>query len=165
MDYEAYMKFLLQHHDQLKLPYPFAMKLSFMSSPLEFGKAMLILSEEPYEFVGAVGVVYGTGANDYEDRHICQIEIAFIREQFRRTSLFLRGLEALIRMIKASNSDVEQIQFWASADNEELERLVSRWSSLPGYSRSIVNNLAFYTIPFAELEAYCGRFGSGISKE
>ncbi len=61
MDDELYIQFLLEHHNNLNLPYEFAVKLSFLSSPLIAGKAMLILREEPYEVVGAAGFVFGTG--------------------------------------------------------------------------------------------------------
>lgn len=158
MDFEAYIRFLLRHHAELNMPYPFSMKLAFIGSPLQFGKAMLIFEEETHDIVGAAGIVYGTGACDYEDRHICQVEIAFIQEQFRSKLLFARAMKTLIDIMKKSNPDVKQIQFWASADNRELQPLISRWSTLPGYEESVVNNLKFYKIPFDELDAYCQRY-------
>lgn len=157
LDYETYVKFLLQHHDELNLPYSFAVKLSFISSPLIFGKAMLILNEEPYEIAGAAGFVYGTGTNQYEDRHVCQLEVAFLQQGYRRTSLFAQGLQALVNEMKAGNPDVEQVQFWTPLSNGELEKLFSKFSSLPGSTRSIINGLAFYTVPFRELESYSAR--------
>ncbi|TDF97059.1 hypothetical protein [Paenibacillus piri] len=163
MDHEAYMDFLLRHHDELNLPYPFAMKLSFISSPLFLGKAMLVISEESYQMVGAAGFGYGTGPGDYEDRHICQIEVAFVEEGLRRTSLFVKGLHALVNAIKAGNPDVRQVQFWASAAEERLERLFARFLALPGSTKSIVNNLALFTVPFHELEAYCNRLRRSTS--
>ncbi|TMV50926.1 hypothetical protein FE783_09710 [Paenibacillus mesophilus] len=158
MDYKAYIHFLLQHHAGLNLPYPFAMKLSFISSPLLFGKGMLIIDEEPYEIAAAAGFVYGTGANEYKDRHICQVEVAFIRSEYRRTFLFIRGLQALVDEMKAGNPDVEQVQFWTSAEQGESEKLFSKFGALPGSTKTLVNDLAFYTVPFRELEALCRRF-------
>jgi hypothetical protein len=157
MDHEAYMDFLLRHHSELNLPYPFAMKLSFISSPLVLGKAMLIFSEELYQVVGAAGFVYGTGQGDYKDRHICQVEAAFILKEHRRTALFVQALQALLDAMKAGNPDVQQLQFWAAADQEELKRLFAKLSSLPGSTKSIVNSMALYTVSFHELEAYCRR--------
>jgi len=157
LNYEAYVKFLLQHHDELNLPYSFAVKLSFISSPLLFGKAMLIFNEEPYEIAGAAGFVYGTGNNQYEDRHVCQVEVAFLQQGYRRTSLFTQGLQALVNEMKAGNPDVEKVQFWTSPSNGELEKLFSKLSALPGSTRSVINGLAFYTVPFRELESYSTR--------
>jgi hypothetical protein len=159
IDHKAYIRFLLQHHAELNLPYPFAMKLSFISSPLLFGKGMLIIDEEPYEIAAAAGFVYGTGANEYKDRHICQVEVAFIRSEYRRTSLFIHGLQALVDEMKAGNPDVKQVQFWTPAGQEELEKLFSKFGALPGSTKSLVNGLLFYTVPFHELEAFCHRFG------
>lgn len=158
MDFDAYITFLLQHHNELNLSYSFAMKLSFISTPLIFGKAMLIFNEEPYEIAGAAGFVYGTGANHFEDKNICQIEVAFIQKAYRRTSLFVRGLQTLVAMIKEGNSAVELVQFWVSPDQKELGRLLAKFSALPGSTQTRVNSLDCYKIPFHELEAFCHRF-------
>ncbi|GIP40221.1 hypothetical protein J31TS4_35010 [Paenibacillus sp. J31TS4] len=152
MDYESYISFLLQHHAELNLPYPFALKLSFLSSPLLLGKAMLILSEEPYEIIGAAGFVYGTGANDYKDRQICQVEVAYLLPAYRRTLLFGYALQALLDAMKAGNPDVETVQFWSPQENADLEKLFSKFGSLPGAERSVVNQLVCYRIPYAELQ-------------
>lgn len=157
MDHEAYMNFLLRHQDELNLPYTFGMKLSFISSPLFLGKAMLIINEESYDMVGAAGFGYGTGPGDYEDQHICQIEVAFIEKELRSTTLFAQGLRALVHAIKAGIPDVRQVQFWASAAEEGNDRLFAKFLALPGSTKSIVNTLALFTVPFHELEAYCNR--------
>ncbi|GAA4850987.1 hypothetical protein GCM10023310_32100 [Paenibacillus vulneris] len=158
LDFESYVKFLLRHHADLNLPYAFAVKLSFISSPLIFGKAMLILSEEDYDVVGAAGFVYGTGPNGYEDRHICQVEVAYLRPEYRRTSLFMQGLMNLLSEIKAGNRDVEKIQFWVTEGQSEEERLFSKWNVLPGSKRFLVNGLMCHQVLFHELEDYCLRF-------
>lgn len=158
MDHEAYMRFLLQHHDDLNLPYSFAMKLSFLASPLFNGDAMLILDEERNELAGAVGIVYGTGAGGYKDRHIGQIEIAYLLPEYRRTTLFLSGLRAMIGMIKFGEPSVEQLQFWIAADNDELRELFLRLSALPDSSMELVNGMAHYKVSLQSLEALCRRF-------
>lgn len=157
MDTDAYITFLLEHHDDLNLPYEFAMKLSFMSSPLILGKALIVFDEHNYQVVGAAGFVYGTGANQYEDKHICQFEVAYIQQAYRRTTLFTQGLRVLVEAIKADNPAVTQVQFWTSTGQKELDKLMAKFTVLPCSSKSIVNNMAFYTIPFDELESYCNR--------
>ncbi|WP_159886831.1 hypothetical protein [Paenibacillus puerhi] len=152
------MKFLLRHFADLNLPYAFAVKLSFVSSPLLFGRAMLILSEDDYDVVGAAGFVYGTGANSYEDRHICQVEVAYLRSEYRRTTLFMQGLLTLLAEIKAGSPDVEKIQFWVAEGQSEQERLFSKLNALPGSERHLVNGLACHQIRLRELEDYCRRF-------
>ncbi|RTE11737.1 hypothetical protein [Paenibacillus whitsoniae] len=154
MDYEAYARFLLEYHASLNLPYPFAMKLAFMCSPLQLGRTMLILDEGSYAYIGAAGCVYGTGEHDYEDRHRCQIEVAFLLEAYRSTGLFARAMAAFLEQIQTDNPAVETIQFWASPEHAELRKLVSRWRSLPGFKETAVGDRMFYTIPFIELLAY-----------
>ena len=158
LDYEGYMKFLLRYHAELNLPYPFAVKLSFMSSPLLFGRAMLILSEEDYEVIGAVGFVYGTGVNHYEDRQICQVEVMVIRPEHRRQTLFVQVLLKLLDWIREGNQEVETIQFWVQEQPAGGNRLFTRCLALPGSERHPVNDLVCYRIPFREMESYCRRF-------
>lgn len=158
MDHEAYVKFVLENHERLNLPYPLPVKLSFACSPLVFGKAMLVISEETYALVGAAGFVIGTGANDHEDRDVCQAELAFLLPEYRRTSLFVRGLQALIELAKESNPDLEWFQFWAPpGDQGESTKLFSKFAALPGAYLQIVNGVTLYRIPFGELEAYARR--------
>lgn len=160
MDFTAYIKFLIQHQAELNLPYSFAMKLSFIASPLIFGKAMLVFSEEPYQIVGAAGFVYGTGAEEYNDRHVCQVEVAFLKSEHRRTTLFMRSLQKLVELIKAGEPAVQQLQFWAPADDADLNKLLSNFLAWSGSTSNVTNNMAFYTIPFRELESYCRRYRS-----
>ncbi|THF72708.1 hypothetical protein [Cohnella fermenti] len=160
-DHAAYVKFLIRHHDELNLPYSFPVKLSFFSSPLMFGQAILILEEDSYEIVGAAGYVLGTGAGEYEDRHICQIEAAYLREPYRGTTMFVRALRALLESVRSLNPDVRVVQFWTPADLGSVEALWSRWSRLPGAETRREGSLAFYSVPLAELERFCERYDRG----
>ncbi|MBO9598889.1 MAG: hypothetical protein J7559_13860, partial [Cohnella sp.] len=94
----------------------------------------------------------------YKDRHIGQIEIAYLLPEYRQTSLFLSGLRAMIGMIKFGEPSVEQLQFWIAADNDELKELFSRLSALPDSSMEIVNGMAHYKVSLPSLEAYCRRY-------
>lgn len=154
MDSDAYLAFLVKHHAELNLPYSFATKLSFLSSPLVLGKVLMVFHEDSYEMVGAAGFVYGTSANQYEDKHICQLEVAFLQKAHRQTSLFVQSLKVLIHTIDTDNPHVTQVQFWTAADQGALTGLFSKFEILPGSTKSNKNNLAFYTIPYAELKAY-----------
>ncbi|WP_372635913.1 hypothetical protein [Cohnella sp.] len=154
MDHEAYIKFVLKHHRDLNLPYPFQVKLSFAGSPLLLGKAMLVIDEESYEMVGAAGVVFGTGANDHQDRDVCQAELAFLLPKHRGTPLFVQGLQALLDVAREANPDVEWFQFWVPGGPAELAKLYSKLASLPGASLQAANGTSLVRIPFGELLAY-----------
>ncbi|MEK8127617.1 hypothetical protein WMW72_06770 [Paenibacillus filicis] len=158
IDFTSYVQFLIAHHAELNLPYSFAQKLSFVSSPLMFGKGLLIYEEELYRIVGAAGFVYGTGSHEYENRDVCQVETVFIENDHRHPFLFVRAMQELVRLMKAGNPDVRQVQFWTSADAGELDGLLAKFTALPGAARSEVQALAYYQIPFHELETFCGRF-------
>lgn len=157
MDYETYMRFVIRHHRELRLPYAFAVRLSFMASPLALGQALLVVDEESWELVGAAGFVYGTGAGEYEDRHICQVEVAFLLEPQRRTLLFARVMQAVVELAERNNPDVRFLQFWAPADWTRSEGIVRKLLSLPGSNVREDNGMALCRIPFDELARYCRR--------
>ncbi len=164
MDHEAYIKFVLENHQDLNLPYPFHVMLSFAGSPLVLGKAMLVIDEESYELVGAAGFVFGTGANDHQDRNVCQAELAFLLPKHRGKPLFVRGLQTLLDCVAEDNPDVEWFQFWLPGDQAELTKLCSKLSSLPGASLQTVNGMSLYRIPFGELAAYARSLLRGSAK-
>lgn len=161
MDHEAYANFLIEHQQELNLPYPFAIKLSFLSSPLLFGQGLLIFEEESFEVIGAAGFVCGTGANNYEDRHICQVEVAYLLPVYRRTPLFARSLHAFVTLMKEEEPGVDQVQFWASTGETEYRRLFSKFLALPEASTLQEGSLTCYRIPFSALEAYSQRLRQG----
>lgn len=133
---DIYLTFLLEHDEELNLPYDFGTRLSFIASPLEFGKAILCFNDETREVIGAVGLVYGTGANDYEDTDVCQIEAAFIRKPFRRTKLFGRVLEYVTALL--AKEGVRQIRFCTPTGQSGLTRMLSK---LGGDPQTIVTKL------------------------
>jgi len=161
MDYAAYMKFLIRNQGRLGLPYPFAMKLSFLAGPLILGKAMLLFSEEPYDLVGAAGFICGTGANDYEDRHVCQVEVAFLQEQHRHPFVFLRGLRTLLELMKQEAPEVALIQFWVQEEGDASETLWAKLLQLPGSRKQAEHQMTRYTVPYEALAAYCQRLLRG----
>jgi len=153
--FDNYLKFLLEHHSELNLPYDFAMKLSFISSPIVFGKVIVCVDEEEHSLEGVLGYVYGTGANDYQDQDVCQIEVAFCKSSLRSTPLFLRGLKYFTAFVSEDNKEVKQVQFWASAEDQRLRRLFSKIDAM---QRTEVGQLDFYQVSLDALKSYCDRF-------
>jgi hypothetical protein len=159
MDHKAYMNYLLERHDELGLPYSFAMKLSFISSPLIYGKAILAVEQEQNEFIGAIGYVFGTGEDEYRDRQVAQLEVAYLEKPYRGSTLFARLLRATVDSIRQAEPSVNRLQFWAAPREASFKRLVAKLMTLPG-SASVTaeNGLTLYQVDFRELETYCDRW-------
>jgi len=162
MDNLSYIRFLLRHHDQLNLPYSFAAKLSFISGPLLFGKALLVYSEEPYEVVGAAGFVYGTGADEFQDREVCQIEVVFLRKEARNALLFRNLMIELLHAMKEEGLDVRKVQFWAVEGHKAYGSMLSKLARLPDSQIKAVNELSLYSLSFQQLERYCERISDTV---
>jgi len=155
MDYGIFTRFLLSNYDELNMPYPFSMSLSFMASPMVLGQAVLVYREDPYEAVGAFGFVYGTGEHQYEDRRICQIAIAFLKEQYQRTPLLLVCMRELLKIIENGNAETEEIQFWISS-NHPGARLFARLGQLQSATcETGQGDMLLYRIPIHSMKAYC----------
>lgn len=157
MDFDAYAKFMLAHAEDLNLPYSYGIKLSFFSSPLINGKALLILDEETNALLGALGGVFGTGEHNYEDREICQIEIVYVLEGYRGTRVFLRMLQDGLQLLREENPELQQIQFWIPAAERRLDRMAAKF----GGTRVAEENeggdgsgLVFYKIDYGKVDEY-----------
>jgi len=160
MDHKSYMNFLIERHQGLNLPYPFAMKLGFLSSPLLFGKAVLAIEEDSYEVVGAAGFVYGTGDEENEDRGVCQLEVLYLEPAYRSSLLFPRFLQSIVELMKEGEPSVHTVRFWARPQLEE--RLFSKFLRLEGSARTTADNgLMLHQAPYRELESYCKRLRRG----
>ncbi|MNN93952.1 hypothetical protein D3C81_2124930 [compost metagenome] len=72
--------------------------------------------------------------------------------------MFMRGLRALLKEIRAGNPEVTTIQFWVSERHKSFKRLITRFSSLPGAVMEERDGLMLYMVPFAELELFSRRF-------
>ncbi|SFA78854.1 hypothetical protein SAMN05216312_101491 [Cohnella sp. OV330] len=164
MDHASYLRYLISRHDALNMPYPFAIKLSFLASPLALGRATLIHGEDSYEKIGAFGFVYGTGPGEYEDRENCQIETVFIEPDSRSPVVFLAAARALVDSIREGNPDAAYVQFWTVADHDPNERLFARIARLPGAARTVVEGLALYKAPLSELDAWIGGLASRLAR-
>lgn len=164
MDHASYLRYLISRHDRLNLPYPFAIKLSFLASPLALGKAVLVHGEDSYNKLGAFGFTYGTGPGEYEDRDKCQIETLFIEPDSRTPGVLLAAARALVEAIREGNPGARNVQFWTAARHDPNERLFARIARLPGATRTVVEALALYKVPLSELEAWVGRLESSLAR-
>lgn len=165
MDHDTYMKFLIRHHDDLGLPYDFPIKLSFLASPLVYGKALLVFDEDDFEVVGAAGFVYGTGADEFQDRARCQVEIVFLRKEVRRGTAFARGLRALLELMRneAEGAEVRDVQFWLTAEQGRMKPF-AKLLAMPGAEATPTDGLLRCVVPFHELDAYARRLDKRLAR-
>lgn len=128
--WEDYFLFLMRHYEELGLPYDFEMTFSFIGIPLMSGNAIIVRESSAQAIVGAIGFVFGTGLDQFEDTTICQVETIYIDQKWRRKLLFPTLLYAFASYLKRNQPQVQRIQFWSSADRPDLTRLFSKFSTL-----------------------------------
>ncbi|MGI2297413.1 hypothetical protein [Paenibacillus sp. GXUN7292] len=159
-NHDAYLRFLLQHHDKLGLPYPFGMKLSLISSPLILGQVLLVFEEDPYELVGAFGIVHGTSEQEYADPQICQIEVCYLAAASRKTRLFSKCLSSLIDLIQNKHPDTTTLSFWISQEQYENDRLIAKCRNWSGATERFGNGVVQIRLPFDSVSSYISRLNN-----
>ncbi|BAU28376.1 hypothetical protein DFP93_107157 [Aneurinibacillus soli] len=154
---EKYITFLLQHHKELNLPYPFPVLLSFMASPvLMQGEAVLCFNPD-YEVIGALSYIYGTGDHNYQDTHIVQIQAVFLVDERRKTRLFLEGLQFLTQYIAQLDRKVTEFRFWTPA-KRDLRRLFAKLAERTATRETDLGLIDEYRAPFSQWHTYGMRF-------
>jgi len=126
--WEEYFLLLMNHYEELRLPYDAEMTLSFIGTPILEGNAMIARLKETNETVASLGFVFGTGADGYEDHSICQVEIIYIEHVWRQTKLFVSMLLAFADFLEHKHPSTKVIQFWSPADQDDLNRLFMKFS-------------------------------------
>ncbi|GIP33417.1 hypothetical protein [Paenibacillus sp. J2TS4] len=154
---KKYLEFLLEHYTQLNLPYSFPAALSFLASPILMEAEAFLCFNEDYETIGALGYIYGTGENQYEDTQVVQIQIVFLLEEYRRTRLFLQGLQYLTQYIAQLDREVREIRFWAPADND-LRKLCTKVAERKTTAESVFGEIDEYRASFQAWHSYAAKF-------
>lgn len=146
---EIYIDFLLQHYEQLNLPYSFQTSLSYIASPILMDKDGILIWNADDELSGAIGFIHGTGERDYQDKHIIQVQTVFLRESCRNGRTFLRSMQYLAQYIAQLQSPVSELRFWIPAQ-PTLQKLCSQWAQKNNQHESEYGILEEYRLDFAE---------------
>ncbi|GGF61116.1 hypothetical protein GCM10010912_02910 [Paenibacillus albidus] len=152
--HEKYITLLLEHYNDLKLPYSFPVALSYISSPVLLGKeAILVFDEEEDEPIGAAGYIHGTGPGDYLDTDIIQIQAVFLKPAYRKTRVFLQLLQFILQYMEQSESKVTEIRFWIPAGGE-LSRLCAKLGERVDQSETGLGQVEEYRAQYSSLYDY-----------
>lgn len=153
-----YVDFLLEHYTELKLTYPFQEAFGYIVSPLLMEGASILCFDNEEETAGAFSYIYGTGEHDYTDRHIVQIQVAFIVERHRQTGLFAKALRYLLQHIETdeSNEQVTELRFW-TACNDNNRRLFEKFSERYALAENECGQLDGYRMFPSGLRIYLDR--------
>ncbi|MCU6708686.1 hypothetical protein M6D81_08140 [Paenibacillus sp. J5C_2022] len=152
-----YMEFLLENYTELKLPYSFPVAFSYLASPVLLSRESFLCFNEEDEVIGAFGYIHGTGEHDYEDVHVIQLQVAYIKEGHRRTRLFLEGLRYLSEYLAERDEGVREIRFWTGEDAYS-ERLFSKFARQTARVESERGILYGYNVAVPDLQDYIARF-------
>ncbi|WP_336776896.1 hypothetical protein [Paenibacillus sp. MMO-58] len=150
---QKYMDFLLENYEDLRLPYPFLVAFGFIASPILMGQECFLCLDSGGEVIGAFGFIHGTGEGNYEDRHVVQLQVALISESYRRTRVFLQGLQTLAKHLNELNEAVSGLVFWTGMDDYAI-RLFNKFAERIGDGELAVG----YRVTLHQLNKYLAQF-------
>ncbi|MCQ6562368.1 hypothetical protein [Paenibacillus mendelii] len=154
---ERYISFMLEHYKELNLPYPFPVSLSFIASPILMKEDAILFFDSDDEIAGALGFIYGTGDNNYQDTHIVQIQTIFIVEQHRRTRLLLEAIQYLTQFLEQTDKNVTELRFWTPAE-DGLRRLCAKLAKREAVMDTALGSIDEYRASLAHWHDYGMRF-------
>ncbi len=158
---QKYLDFLLEHYQQLNLPYSFPVSLSFIASPFLLGDDAFLVFNDDEELIGAFGYVLGTGENQYEDTHIVQLQTVFFLEQHRCSLVLLRTLQFLTQYIAKLETEVTELRFWTAAD-ESSRKLFGKIAERTSSVETVFGEIDAYQVPFSKWQSYAAKYRHDI---
>lgn len=156
--WEDYFLFLMRHYEELGLPYDFEMTLSFIGNPILAGNAIIAREQATKTIVGAIGFVFGTGGDQFEDHTICQVETVYIDKRWRRKPLFLTLLCTFASYLKREHPRVQRIQFWSPADRPDFVQLFEKISTLMKMNDKPFGSICLYHTDTERILAVCSKY-------
>ncbi|PWW03256.1 hypothetical protein DFQ01_107153 [Paenibacillus cellulosilyticus] len=154
-----YMDFLLNNYEDLRLPYSFPVAFRFIASPVLLGHECFLCVDDEGEAVGAFSYIHGTGEGNYEDRHVVQLQVAYLTQSYRRrTALFLLGLHTLAEHLSGLNEEVTELVFWTGTD-AYTGRLFGKFAERTSVGEAVIG----YRVSLSQLNAYLSKFKRRIS--
>ncbi|WP_127533946.1 hypothetical protein [Paenibacillus kobensis] len=148
-----YMDFLLTYYEDLRLPYSFPIAFGFIASPVLLGEECFLCLDEEGDAIGAFSYIHGTGEENYKDRHIVQLQVAYLKPSYRCTTLFLQGLQTLAEHLNELNEEVQELVFWTETDGDST-RLFDKFALRTSIGESVIE----YRVTLPLLNAYLAKF-------
>lgn len=162
--WDEYFLLLMRRYEDLGLPYDFDMTLSFIGNPIVSGNAFIARSLQSGETIGALGFVFGSGADQYTDESLCQIEVLYIEEGWRHTKLLAQMLLEFVEFEKHRHRPIERIQFWSPADRSDLHRMFTKFSDCIRTNEKSFGRISLYQSTMDRIAKYAQRFQQRITQ-
>jgi len=163
--WDEYFMLLLQHYEELSLPYDFEMSFGFIGNPILQGNALVAIDPDTGLAVAALGFVFGTGADRFENAQICQVEAVCISQAYRHTMLFYAMLRRFAHSMAEQYPDTSAIQFWSPADRCDLRRLFGKFCDKIKTNEKSFGRIDLFQTDVPRLLAYSARRGNRKGKE
>lgn len=154
-EYEQFVRFFLEHRGEFLHPYSVKDAIFFIERSIR-KEEILLACNERNEAIGFLSYSLGSPDNGYEDRHVAYISFLLIRQDYRKSTLFLHGLERVIESV--GQKGVNEVRFKASVDNDYLRRLYGKFAAVVSQKKNDNYDEDIYSIPYSDFVRFVTRF-------
>lgn len=155
---QRYIEFVLDSYKRLNMPYPFTVALGYLASPVLMREEMFLAFDDEHRVVGCLSFIRGTAEADYQNREIVQLQVIYIEESYRSSTMLLGFLKMLVQYLNYKEEPVKELQFWTKDDAKLRQLVTKRLAIQPHSQQTVFGQLDFYTLPFPLLEEYISNF-------
>lgn len=151
---QRYIEFALDNYTQLNLPYPFSVSLGYIASPVLMQGEIFVAFDDDHQAIGCLSFIRGTAEENYSNREIVQIQLLYIDEHCRSSTLLRELLSMLVQCLRYLEEPVKELHFWTGADDRLQALIAKRFTLQPRTYQSAYGTLNFYVMPFEVLSEY-----------
>lgn len=155
---QRYIEFALDSYAKLNLPYPFSVSLGYIASPVLMQGEIFLAFDDDHQTIGCLSFIRGTAEENYSNREIVQIQLLYIDEHYRSSTLLRELLSMLVQCLRYLEEPVKELHFWTGADDQLQALITKRFSLQPRTYQSVYGTLHYYVMPFEGVGEYISTF-------
>lgn len=159
-DIEKLIFYALDHRRDIHPGFGVKYMLRTINAQLRHGR-IYVATDPQGEWVGVFGFINGTPSQRFMNNDTVRVEMAYLRDDYRGTRAFVRGLQYLIGEIGRLCGDINEFQFYVSAEHRHLIPMFAKFADLSLTHSTDYGEEHLFTAPFGRVADYARRFLPG----
>ncbi|MCM3568642.1 hypothetical protein [Neobacillus mesonae] len=148
--FEKYLFYMVKHRKSINSYFTLQQIYLFLQSHRTNGGAIVAL-DNAEDIIGAVGLVYGLPENVFQNKEIVRIELLHVKEEYRHTFLFYRGVKTVIRHLQDSKPTVKEIEFYIPSGQPQLSKLLNKIAPYKNSEQTNFGDEDYYHVQLGDL--------------
>ncbi|MGG3801164.1 hypothetical protein [Metabacillus fastidiosus] len=155
-DYEKFTYFFLRNRNEFDDVYPILDTVGSIYTMISETNILLFYDND--KVIAAMSYSYGTRECNFEDKHIVFIDCSLIENKYRKSYLFIRGFQEVVRHMAEENKDCKEVRFYAYRHHKYIHRLYKKFATVIEEKEGYFGLQDVFSVEFDRLVTYLGRF-------